>query len=347
MKILISAIEPSANIHLKELLKYLPSDIQLSGIFDKRFGSPIEDLSSFAIMGFVEAIKKISFFLNLKKRMVDLAKDVDKVVLIDSSGFNLPLAKDIKAKYPTKEIIYYILPQAWAWKKGRIPKIERYCDKLCSILPFEPKLYSQQQKISYVGHPLLDEIKDFKTELSCTNKIVFMPGSRKMEITTLLPIYKEIAKNLKDKQNVLVIPKHFSLEYIQELYGDISEFKISYDSHKALAEAEFAFICSGTATLEAALIGTPMVLTYIAKPLDFFIGKMFVKLNYIGLSNIFFEKMGKSPLHKEFVQSEVTIENLLQEYYSMDKKEFLNNSKELRDYLQFGSSQNVANIIKG
>ncbi|MFY9070685.1 lipid-A-disaccharide synthase, partial [Aliarcobacter butzleri] len=242
--------------------------------------------------------------------------------------------------------IYYILPQAWAWKKGRVKKLEAYCSKLCSIIPFESEIYNDKNKITYVGHPLLDEIKEFKTTFIETNKIAFMPGSRKTEITNLLPIFKELIRKIPNKEYILIIPSKFDDEYIKKIYGDINEFSISRNAHKSLLEAQYAFICSGTATLEAALIGTPFTLSYIAKRFDFFIGKLFVKLNFVGLANIFFEKMGKEPLHSEFLQENVTVENLFNDYNTLNKEQFFNNSKLLREYLKNGSSQNMAQIIK-
>ena len=345
MKILVSALETSSNIHLEALQKELPKEIDLLGIFRKKLGNPTYDTTDLAVMGFIDALKKLPFFLKLNNEMVELAKDVDKILLMDSSGFNLPLAKKIKKKYPKKEIIYYILPQAWAWKKGRIPKIEKYCDTLCSILPFEKDYYNKKEKIHYVGHPLLDEIHYFKERVSHNQKVAFMPGSRRGEITKLMPIYKEIVKQIKEEP-ILIIPPHFSDEYIATIYGDISQFTISKETHKTLQEVDFAFICSGTATLEASLVGTPFVLNYIAKKLDYFIGNNLVKINFIGLANIFFEKMGKEPIHKEFVQEQVTVENLLHEYHTLDREKFLENSKILRAYLQHGSSKTVADFLK-
>ena len=346
MKLLVCAMEASSNIHLKELKKYLSEDVELYGVFDKELGTPLYDLTSLAIMGFVDALKKLRFFFKLRDELVKLAASCDKVLLMDSSGFNLPLAKKLRETYPDKEIIYYILPQAWAWKKGRVAKLEKYCSKLCSIIPFEGEMYSDKNKLTYVGHPLLDEIKEFKQELSNTNKIAFMPGSRKTEITNLMPIFRELIKKIPKKEYVLIIPAKFDDEYIKKLYGDIKEFTISKNTHEALKDVDYAFICSGTATLEAALIGTPFTLSYIAKKLDFFIGKTFVKLNYVGLANIFFEKMTNKKLHSEFLQENVTVDNLLNDYNNLDKKSFFNNSKLLRDYLKNGSSQNVAKIIQ-
>ena len=346
MKLLVCAMEASSNIHLKELKRYLSDDVELYGVFDKELGKPLYDLTSLAIMGFVDALKKLRFFFKLRDQLVKLAASCDKVLLMDSSGFNLPLAKKLRETYPDKEIIYYILPQAWAWKKGRVAKLEKYCSKLCSIIPFEGEMYSDKNKITYVGHPLLDEIKDFKQELSNTNKIAFMPGSRKTEISNLMPIFKELIKKIPNKEYILIIPAKFDEEYIKKIYGDISTFTISKNTHEALKDSEYAFICSGTATLEAALIGTPFTLSYIAKKIDYFIGRMFVKLNHVGLANIFFEKMGKTALHSEFLQENVSLDNLLNDYENMDKKLFFENSRLLRDYLKNGSSQNVAKIIQ-
>jgi lipid-A-disaccharide synthase len=347
MKILVSALETSSNIHLKALLEEITCDVEMVGIFDKSLGTPNYDISEMAVMGFVDVLKKIPFFLNLKKEMTALAKDADKVLLMDNSGFNLPLAKAIKKAYPNKEIVYYILPQAWAWKKGRIKVIEKVVDKICSILPFEKEYYPKDSKIQYVGHPLLDEIKTFKSEITKNNKIVFMAGSRKGEITKLIPIYKEVASVLKreNKEVILVIPKHFSSEFIASVYGDISTFTISNDTYKSLLEAEFAFICSGTATLEASLIGTPFVLTFKAKPLDYFIGSRLVNLKFVGLANIFFSHQNKEAMHQELLQDSVSATNLLDAYQNTNRDLFLENSIKLREYLEFGSSNNMAKII--
>ncbi|QOY51028.1 lipid-A-disaccharide synthase [Candidatus Sulfurimonas baltica] len=347
MKILVSALEHSANIHLKSLKKELSEDVEFVGIFDSELGDSIIDLRSLAIMGFVDAIKKLRFFFKLNTQMANLAKDVDKVLLIDSSGFNLPLAKKIKKMHPDKEIIYYILPQAWAWKPKRIPVLEKTIDHLASILPFEKGYYSKNAPITYVGHPLLDIIKEYKEELNLhVEKIAFMPGSRKGEINKLMPIYKELQKKLHVEATI-VIPEHFSQHDIKELYGDLSGFKIAHNAHKTLLDSDFAFICSGTATLEAALIGTPFILTYIAKPLDYFIASKLVKLNHIGLSNIMFTKFNKRDMHPEFIQDNVTVDNLLKAFSEYDRSEFLSDSKALRKYLQHGSSKNVALIIEG
>ena len=341
MKILVSALEPSSNLHLKEVLKYT-QNIELLGIFDKSLGTPLYDISDMAIMGIVDAIKKLGWFFKVANEMVELAKDADKILLMDSSAFNIPLAKKLKTAYPNKEIIYYILPQVWASRPKRAKKLELYCDRLLGILPFEVEYY--QTKAKYIGHPLLDEIK--VTNNNQKGTIAFMPGSRKSEINRLLPIFKEVRAKLTDKKAILIIPSSFSDKKITSLYGDISEFEISKNTHQALAKSEFAFICSGTATLESALIGTPFTLGYIAKKIDYFIGTKLLNITQVGLANIILSHYNGSTLHNELLQDDVTVENLLKEYKSTNPDIFKAKAKELREYLAYGSSKKVASILR-
>ena len=150
-----------------------------------------------------------------------------------------------------------------------------------------------------------------------------MPGYRKSEIKSLIGIFKEVAAKL-NKENIIVIPKHFNTDEIKALYGDLGGFTVSRDAHQSLLDAEFAYVCSGTATLEAAIIGTQLVLCYKAKAIDYFIAKRFVKLKFAGLANIIFDFCALPPLHKEFLQDEVSVKNLLSEYEYIDKRVFLN-----------------------
>ncbi|HHH20072.1 MAG TPA: lipid-A-disaccharide synthase [Campylobacterales bacterium] len=342
MKVLVSALEPSSNLHLKELLTHT-HNIELLGIFDQSLGKPLYDVSEMAIMGVVDALKKLRWFFKVADEMVALAEEADKILLMDSSGFNLPLAKKLKKAYPDKEIIYYILPQIWASRAYRAKQIEASCDRLLGILPFEVDYYSR--KAEYVGHPLLDEISLAKETITDNGVIAYMPGSRRSEISRLLPIYKAIQSMLHDKRSVLIIPSSFSEAKIMALYGDISMFEISRDTHATLYEADYAFICSGTATLEAALIGTPFSLSYIAKKLDYFIGKRILNIEYVGLANILLSHYNGTLLHKEFLQEEVTVENLLNEYYHHDAQTFVKQRQALKQYLKQGSSHQVAQIL--
>ena len=190
----------------------------------------------------------------------------------------------------------------------------------------------------------MDEIKLKKTSLSSSGKVAFLPGSRRSEISRLMPVYRELAKKI-DAKRLLVVPP-FLLDKVGEIYGDVSDFDIVSNTPDALYESDFAFVCSGTATLEAALIGTPFVLAYKAKAIDVFIARKFVKIKHAGLANIMFDFMGKEPLHEEFIQEFATAENLLKAYESCDRQKFLKGCDELRAYLGHGSSKNVVKILK-
>ncbi|OUT12839.1 lipid-A-disaccharide synthase [Campylobacter concisus] len=341
MKILVSALEPSANLHLKEILKNFEGEFELMGIFSEELGTPYMKSSEFSAMGFVEVLPLIFKAKKAVKVMSQMAKEADAVLLIDSPAFNLPLAKAIKEAGAKAAVTYYILPQVWAWKPKRVSVVERYCDNLASILPFDAKFYSRS---TYVGHPLMDEIKLKKTSLSSSGKVAFLPGSRRSEISRLMPVYRELAKKIEAKR-LLVVPP-FLLDKVGEIYGDVSDFDIVSNTPEALYESDFAFVCSGTATLEAALIGTPFVLAYKAKAIDVFIARKFVKIKHAGLANIMFDFMGKEPLHEEFIQEFATAENLLRAYKNCDRQKFLKGCDELREYLSHGSSKNVVKILK-
>ncbi len=338
MKLLVSAIEPSANLHLKEVIKHL--DAKIEGVFDSSLGEPIIDSNEFNVMGFLDVIPKIKLAKDTIEKLAKKSKDVDKVLLIDAPSFNLRVAKAIKEKYPEKEIIYYILPKVWAWKRGRIKQVNKYVDKKAYIFPFEKKFWEDG---IYVGNPILDEIQEFRDEKRYGN-VAFLPGSRKSEIKNLMPVFRSLAKNIKQNK-LLVVPEIYK-EKIDEIYGDVKEFDIIFSTKEALLKSDFAYICSGTATLEAAIIGTPFVLMYKARWIEYLIAKSLVKLNYVGLANIIFENEGLEPFHKEYLQK-FDKKILLNDLENSDINEFRQKSLKLREILKFGSSKNVAKLIKG
>lgn len=342
-KFLVSCLEPSANLHFGEIFSRL-SDCEFKGIFDEKFGKPFMKSSEFSAMGFVEVLPLYFKAKRAIKQMINLARGCDAVLLIDSPAFNLPLAKAIKKAGIKTPIIYYILPQVWAWKPRRVAVVERYCDYLASILPFDAKFYN---RAIYVGHPLLDEIKVQKSfnlpNANENERLAFLPGSRKAEITRLMPIYREVARKIKGEK-LLVVPP-FLMGDLAKIYGDVSNFRVVNDTHEALLKSDFAFICSGTATLEAALIGTPFVLCYKARAIDVWLARRLVNIKYAGLANIMFDFMGKKPLHDELIQENVSVQNLLNAYNNCDREKFLKGCEILRGYLKHASAQNVVKIL--
>jgi len=343
MKILVSALEPSANLHLKYILNELKmknEKWEMEGVFDKSLGNPIVDSNEFNVMGFFDVLPKIKLAKDTIEKLTEISKDVDKVVLIDAPSFNLRLAKSIKEKYPEKEIIYYILPKVWAWKKGRIKEVNKFIDKKAYIFPFEREIWKDG---IYVGNPLLDEIQKYRDNKE-KGYVAFLPGSRKSEIKSLMPIFKELVKKI-DKKPLLVIPPIYK-EKVEEIYGNVKEFDIIFNTNEALINSDFAYICSGTATLEAAIIGTPFVLMYKARSLEYLIAKSLVKLNYVGLANIIFEKENLGEFHKEYLQK-FDINTLLDDYKNSNLEDFQKKSKKLRTILKFGSSKNIVKLLKG
>lgn len=407
---LITALEPSANLHLKELLKAMSAEVgeanlSIFGIYDenlcKEFAfvhKPLYSSHEFSAMGFVEvlplifkakrAIKELTR-LALKKQNTQSVENLsfnpfDKnsaemhqrqnanfspnsrenstnsnvnsqekpfnaILCIDSPAFNIPFAKALNEAGVRAKKVYYILPQVWAWKKGRIPVIEANFDELASILPFDTQFF---RKSTFVGHPLLDEIKDFKSDEQMQSilkreehkKIIsFLPGSRRSEITRLMPVFRELATNFKGEKILCVPP--FNLPKLDELYGDTNAFKVVTNTPQALKKSDFAFICSGTATLEAALVGTPFILAYKAKAIDVLIARLFVRLKHIGLANIMCDFAGKNELNPEFLQEQVSAKNLFEAYRKFKYKPFFDKVSFLKNYLRFGSAKNLAKML--
>jgi len=334
-------MEPSANLHLTAMAKEL-KDTSFIGIFDESLGAPLYSPNEFSVLGLIDVLWVIRKAKRAIKDLVQAAADADKVLLIDSPAFNIPLAKALKQAYPQKEIIYYILPKVWAWKRKRAKKVLAYTDKQLSIFPFEDQFYPTA---TYVGNPLMDEIKEYKQSLSANDTIAYLAGSRKGEVRRLMPELKKIQARLSDKRSVLVIPPRFSQSEIEELYGDISMFEVSRDTHKTALEASFAFAFSGTATLEIALIGTPLILLAKVNGFEFKIMRKLVKLPFIGLANIMFDFKGLEAMHPEFLQDDINIDTIIETYEKMDREKFFAKSLELRTMLQKNANKKVAEII--
>jgi len=340
-KILVSALEPSANLHLKQVLnewRIENGELRITGVFDKSLGEPMIDGNEFNVMGFLDVIPKIKLAKKAINELAELSKECDKVLLIDAPSFNLRLAKKIKEINHDIEIIYYILPKVWAWKKGRIKEVNKYVDMKAYIFPFEREYWEDG---IYVGNPLLDEIKSFRDDKKYGN-IAFLPGSRKSEIKSLMPVFRELIRHLPGNK-ILAVPEIYK-DNLGEIYGDVSGFEIVFDAKEALLKSDFAYICSGTATLEAAIIGTPFVLMYKAREIEYIIAKMFVKLNYVGLANIIFEREGLGEFHKEYLQ-DFDIEDLIRDYKNSNFEKFQEKSRMLRGVLQSGSAEKIVRLL--
>lgn len=363
MTIFVSALEPSSNLHLKNLIAKLPQYCEIIGVCDRDVGRPLFLPSQFSIMGFTDVLQRISFLRYALKTLSFEASVCDQVLLMDSSSFNIRLAKLIRKQNPRVTIMYYILPQVWAWKAWRAKEIEELCDKLACIWPFELQYYTSKAK--YVGHPLLDIYTQeyiYQNDNLDSKVFVFMPGSRKSEIKKLMKEYIVLAKMIKKKYDHttlrLIIPLRFKDTAMMNVYGDLTGFELYYDTQEGLKNASFAFVCAGTATLEASLMQIPFVLVYKAKWIDYIIAKMFVQLNFVGLANIIYQAMqlengkemkkaglGLDYLHEELLQRDCKASKMLQAYENFDYQRYFDGVSKLRSYLKHGSAKRVAKWI--
>jgi lipid-A-disaccharide synthase len=337
LKILVSTLEPSGNLHLESLLEKFDDEVEIGGIFDEKFGNPIISSREFGVMGIFAILPKIQLAKKSLEKMVEIAGNFDKFLLIDSPAFNLRLAKKLKEKYPEKEIIYYILPKVWAWKSGRKKLINKYVDFPVAIFPFEKNIF---EKTLYFGNPLLEQISYFREKPVENGTVSFLAGSRKNEIKNLMPTFRKLAKKISGEKR-LVVPPHLDLE----IYGDISGFKIFRSTEEALKDSTFAYICSGTATLESAIMGVPFTLVFKTSSLEYAIGRKFVKLKHVGLANIIFDKMGiDEEFHPEHLQNLET-DKLLNEFENRNPTQVIEKSKILRNLLSGNVSEKIREII--
>lgn len=332
LRILIIAGEESGDLHASNLCKsllQLNPEIQIVGLGGERMQDVgvklLHNLVEKAVVGFWEPIKQLGFFRNLMNELehfVALEKP-DAIILVDYPGFNLRFAARIK-KYQIP-IIYYISPQVWAWGKSRIKKIVELIDKMIVIFPFEKDIYTPfGLAVDFVGHPLLDVIKiDKKRDEICKKYglevsspiITLLPGSRKQEIIYLLPIMLSAGKMIQQKINntqfVLLLVREEYIELAKQLITESGlPVKISVDDkYDIRAASDISLVSSGTATLEGAIVGTPMVVVYKISFLTAVLARWLIRIPNIALVNV----VAGSRIVPELVQKQLTPQNLAQE----------------------------------
>jgi lipid-A-disaccharide synthase len=259
------------------------------------------DIKELSAIGFFDAIIKLPKFFALRKIILHKIKEenIDAVILIDFSGFNLRLAKKINKAIP---VIYYIGPQVWASRPGRIKTIKKYIDKVIVIFKFEGEFYKQHGvDADFVGHPLLDIVKPTMEKKEFLNKfnlsdskttIALLPGSRRTEIENILPIMLKasvlINRGVKEAQFVIAKAPLVDWDiYNRKIRGfDLDLKVIEGKTYDCLNIADFCLVCSGTATLETAIIEKPFVVIYKMGLLNYLLYRPQVKVPYIGMVNI-------------------------------------------------------------
>jgi len=332
-RVMIVAGEASGDLHgsyLVRAMKEMDPSLSFYGIggekMEKEGVRLLANSSDLAVMGLIEVFSRLNFILgamNKLKKSFETERP-DLVILIDYPGFNLSLAKVAKKK--GIKVFYYISPKVWAWRKGRIKTIRRVVDRMALILPFEEDLYRKAGvRATFVGHPLLDEIKITKTAeeirrdlgLDADKRTVaLLPGSRESEVRELLPEMVRAAKILTDRfassiQFVLPVAHTLVPELIQGIVGPsgIPVRLVAGRTYETLSVSDAVIVASGTATLETALLVKPMVIVYKVSPLTFFLGKMVVRVKHIGLANII---AGRTVV-PELIQKDFTAERVANE----------------------------------
>jgi lipid-A-disaccharide synthase len=359
MKFYIIAGEASGDLHASNLvkeMKILQPDLTFRGFGGDRMKEAgvelVKHYRETAFMGFWEVVKhlrKIFGFIDLCKKAIEQWKP-DALILVDYPGFNLRIAE--WAHRNGYKIFYYISPQVWAWKESRVKKIRRDVDKMLVILPFEKDFYRKwKYEVEFVGHPLLDAIKGFQTEdlrLKTNKKVVaVLPGSRKQEIASMLPIMMEVVHDFPEYQFVIAGLNSVDRHVYEEIISGKNVALVFDQTYSLLSQAHVALVTSGTATLETALFNVPQVVCYRGSALSYFIARRLVDVKYISLVNLVLDH----PLVKELIQQDLTGENLREELHHLlndenRRKELAAGYAELKEKLGGeGASQRAARII--
>lgn len=287
MKYYIISGEASGDLHGSRLIRAIKKNDPLAEI--RAWGGDlmaaegakvVKHYRDLAFMGFAEVVANLGTILkNMKWCKSDLmAFGPDVLILIDYPGFNLPIAKFAKSNHI--RTVYYISPQVWAWKEGRVKLIKKVIDKMLVILPFEKEFYAKwNHEVEYVGHPLAEIISDHRAKieygslkeklgLSLHKRIIaLLPGSRKQEITKKLPVMLSAIVNFPDDEFVVAQAPGITDEFMRSVSIQHPNIKIvKGNTYELLSIADAALVTSGTATLETALFGVPEVVCYLGSP---------------------------------------------------------------------------------
>ncbi len=366
MKYYIIAGEASGDLHGSNLIKALKvidegADVRFWGgdLMTQAGGTLAKHYKDLAFMGFLEVLLNVrTIFKNIKFCKQDIAHfSPDVIIFIDYSGFNLRIAK--WAKTHGFKTNYYISPQIWASREGRIEKIKRDIDEMYVILPFEKEFYKKKHgfEVNFVGHPLIDAIENrstideqyFRKEHHIDPDkpiIALLPGSRKQEVKKMLALMLSIVEDFSNYEFVIAGAPSLDREFYAPFLENPNVAFVENKTYELLSIAHAALVTSGTATLETAMFKVPQVVCYRANWLSYQIAKRIITLEYISLVNLI---MGKEVV-KELIQTDLTSQNLQSEL-----KQILEGPKrdsQLKTYEELekklggkGASDKAANLI--
>jgi lipid-A-disaccharide synthase len=302
-KLAVVAGEASGDLHASEVireLKKLRPDLTMFGIGGDLLAAEgmeiLHHARGMAIVGLFNVIRHLGMFRRVFKELVArIERDrPDAVLLVDYPDFNLRLAK--KCRQLGLRVIYYISPQLWAWRQGRVKEIARNVDEMIVIFPFEETFYRQHGvSVTYVGHPLIEQLAGVPTRSGKPGdpvRIALLPGSRRMEVAALLPPMIDAVRLLRKDRRIeafVIQAPTIGREEIDSIFRAAGETAIAVvdgDRRRALAGADIALSSSGTATLESAILNVPVVVMYRLSPATHWLARKLVRLPHFSLVNI-------------------------------------------------------------
>jgi len=330
--VLIVAGEASGDLHGAHLvreMKAIDPSLSFCGVGGRNLEAEgvrlVARSSEMAVVGLTEVFSKLRFIAGVYFRLRGMlrAGKPDLVILIDYPDFNLRLASE--AKHAGVPVFYYISPQVWAWRRNRIHRIRQVVDRMAVILPFEKEVYAEMGvDVDFVGHPLLDAVNRSRSRTEALAAfglrdarpiVALLPGSREKEVTSLLPEMAGAAgilvRDFPGTQFVLPLAETVDPALVQDiLRGHAAPVTVlPGQMYDAVGISDAAMVASGTATLETALLGTPMVIAYRISPLTAAVGRRVIRVKHIGLVNLI---AGKT-LVPELVQDDANAARLAAE----------------------------------
>jgi lipid-A-disaccharide synthase len=318
---MVIAGEISGDMHAARLIRAIREkepDVTFWGIGGERMHECGVDLAydvdAMGVMGLSDVLQKYGFFKRVFNEMREEARrrKPDAVLLVDYPGFNLRFAE--VAHRMGLKVIYYVCPQVWAWHRSRIGKMARIVDRLLVIFPFEVDVFrGTDLKVDFVGHPLVEKVADVDAgaELPWHSnlRVALLPGSRRHEVERILPVMWQAAGRIQhdrpDASFLIAAASETIAEVIDEVLSSTPDGPMHWnvvigETRACLAQARAGMVASGTATIEAALMGCPMAIVYKTSWLTYLLGRMVVKVPHIGMVNI----VAGRPLCPEFIQGE-------------------------------------------